>query len=167
MKNSNGIIRLANIDDLAEIRRIYDCAKEYMNENGNPNQWVLGYPPAQMLVDDIEKAQLYVVCNNCNTPHAVFAAIEGVDPTYTVIDGSWRNDSDYVAIHRVASDGYFRGVVCQAVAYVKSVYKKDIRIDTHKDNKTMQKALQDNGFVYCGVIKLQNGSPRNAYQLTE
>ena len=31
-------------------------------------------------------------------------------------------------------------------------------------NKTMQKALQKNGFEYCGIIYVRDGTPRNAYQ---
>jgi len=39
------------------------------------------------------------------------------------------------------------------------VYNDNIRIDTHHDNKIMQRLLQENGFVHCGVIFLTDGSP--------
>ena len=41
-----------------------------------------------------------------------------------------------------------------------------LRIDTHEDNKTMQALLTKNGFSYCGIIHLENGDPRLAYQKT-
>ena len=44
----------------------------------------------------------------------------------------------------------------------------NLRMDTHRDNAPMQRALAKNGFVYCGVIRLRSdGSQRLAYQRTE
>ena len=40
-----------------------------------------------------------------------------------------------------------------------------IRIDTHEDNKIMQRAIARQGFSRCGIIHLANGSPRIAYAL--
>ena len=42
----------------------------------------------------------------------------------------------------------------------------NIRIDTHRDNKVMQNILQKLGFTCCGVIYLENGAERLAYQYT-
>lgn len=39
-----------------------------------------------------------------------------------------------------------------------------IKVDTHEDNRSMQRFLQKNGFVYCGVIYLQDGSKRLAFE---
>lgn len=39
-----------------------------------------------------------------------------------------------------------------------------IRIDTHRDNKPMQHLLNKNGFRYCGIIYLEDGDERLAYQ---
>lgn len=160
-------IRKAEASELTTLRVIYDSAKSYMDKTGNPNQWAVGYPSSEALRADIECGRLYVMCQKSdNVPHAVFAMIPGADPTYSVIDGRWLNDEPYVAIHRVASDGFFRGVVKTITEYTQSCFGgSDIRIDTHADNLPMQNALKSNGYAYCGVIKLQNGSPRNAYQL--
>jgi RimJ/RimL family protein N-acetyltransferase len=40
----------------------------------------------------------------------------------------------------------------------------NIRIDTHRDNAIMQHLLEKNGFVKCGIIYVEDGSPRIAYQ---
>ena len=40
----------------------------------------------------------------------------------------------------------------------------DLRIDTHRDNIPMQKLLEKNGFVQCGIIHLSNGDERIAYE---
>jgi RimJ/RimL family protein N-acetyltransferase len=42
----------------------------------------------------------------------------------------------------------------------------NIRIDTHDDNLPMQRALEKNGFVPCGRIWCEDGTPRIAYQRT-
>lgn len=36
--------------------------------------------------------------------------------------------------------------------------KKSVRIDTHKDNKTMQRSLEKNGFENMGELTLLSGS---------
>ena len=38
-----------------------------------------------------------------------------------------------------------------------------LRIDTHADNRIMQRLLLDRGFCHCGTILLKDGSPRLAY----
>ena len=65
-------------------------------------------------------------------------------------------------IHRIAGDGTVRGIVRLAAEYAGGT-SSDIRADTHADNRTMQRALEKNGFVRCGTIYLENGSPRIAY----
>lgn len=157
-------IRKATLDDVIEIRHVYDAAKEYMNRSGNPNQWKVGHPPESVLMNDIACGQLYVIEEN--GIHGVFAFIPGVDPTYNYIEGEWLREAPYAAMHRIASDGEMRGVFTSAVKYCKSKVAPDtdLRVDTHRDNKTMQHVIMKNGFEECGVIYLENGDPRIAYQ---
>ncbi len=157
------MIRKAKTEDLPEIRRVYDAAKAFMDRSGNPNQWKKGHPPQEVLEDDIEKGQLYVIDED--GIRAVFAYIPGEDPTYRKIDGDWLRSHPYAAIHRVASDGTLRGVFAACVSYCRAADPTlDLRIDTHEDNHPMQRAITSQGFSYCGIIYLENGSPRLAYQ---
>lgn len=39
----------------------------------------------------------------------------------------------------------------------------EVRADTHWDNVIMQHILEKNGFVKCGTIVVENGTPRIAY----
>ena len=39
-----------------------------------------------------------------------------------------------------------------------------IRIDTHEDNKPMRRFLEKCGFKFCGIIYLEDGSKRLAYE---
>ena len=43
------MIRLANYDDLNRIMEIYQEARNYMEANGNPDQWGKNHPPRQLL----------------------------------------------------------------------------------------------------------------------
>lgn len=41
---------------------------------------------------------------------------------------------------------------------------QSLRADTHADNKIMQHLLEKNGFARCGIIHVEDGTPRVAYQ---
>lgn len=161
-------IRTARMEDLPLIRNIYDAAKAYMDASGNPNQWAVGYPPEAYLQQDIELSRLYV-CEEDGILHGVFMFSVMDDPTYHRIDGAWKNDETYGVIHRIASDGKIKGIFKGVLGFCKGKMAeqniKNLRIDTHEDNKTMQHLVEKYGFVPCGIIYLENGSPRCAYQL--
>lgn len=158
-------IRRANINDLAEVLRIYAAARGYMSAHGNPTQWGSTYPPEELVRADIEKGNLYL-CEEGERAHGVFAFIEGADPTYAVIEnGAWPDGEPYNVMHRMASDGEVRGIGKAALDFCKA-HGKNVRADTHRDNVTMQNMLAKNGFVPCGIIRVENGSERIAYQYT-
>ena len=94
----------------------------------------------------------------------VFSFIIGEEPTYkTIIEGNWKNTNTYGTIHRVASDGTVRGILNECLKYCESKIS-NIRIDTHNDNLIMQHLLEKNGFERCGIIFVEDGTPRIAYQ---
>lgn len=96
--------------------------------------------------------------------HGVFAFIIGPDPTYTYIeDGVWLNDDVYGTIHRIAGDGVAKGVFKKCLDFCKSQID-NLRIDTHHNNLTMQHLVEKNGFEKCGIVYMEDGSPRIAYQ---
>ncbi|MFR1722972.1 N-acetyltransferase [Emergencia timonensis] len=156
-------IRTATILDLERILEIYAYARTFMAQTGNPTQWGDGYPKKELLTKDIEQGQLYVM-EEKNEIHGVFVFIIGADPTYEVIkDGAWPDNSPYGTIHRIAGDGQVKGLLQLCVAFCKTQIKI-LRIDTHHDNRIMQRAIEKNGFQRCGIIYTANGSPRIAYQ---
>ena len=102
-----------------------------------------------------------------NTIVATFVLRGGTDPTYNVIyDGQWLNDEPYAVIHRVASSGEVKGVIRVVLDFARRQYR-NIRVDTHADNKVMQHLMQKEGFRYCGVIHCWNGTERLAYQYVQ
>ena len=160
------MIRNAVLADLPAIQSIYALARAFMRKSGNLKQWSNGYPDDQLLMDDISKKQLFVLEEE-GAPHAVFAFILGEDPTYQVIEnGAWPNHKPYGTIHRIGSDQTRRGVLSKALDFALQ-FTDEVRADTHEDNKPMQHTLAKNGFIRCGIIYLENGDPRIAYQYSK
>ncbi|MBQ3017186.1 MAG: GNAT family N-acetyltransferase [Clostridia bacterium] len=158
-------IRMARLSDLDVIEEIYSKARSFMRKTGNTAQWAGGYPSRNLIISDIEKEQLYVVTDS-EQILASFVYFYGVDKTYAKIyDGEWKNDLPYGVIHRiaVAENAHGRGVArfCFDFAFEKC---GNLKIDTHKDNLPMQKALTKAEFEYCGIICLESGDERLAYQ---
>ena len=156
-------IRKATKDDLNTILDIYAFAREFMKKNNNSTQWGSSHPKEELLKDDINKGILYVVTLN-NQVHGVFAFIIGEDPTYINIEnGKWLLSNTYGTIHRIASDGKIKGIFSFVVKYCYSRIPH-LRIDTHEDNKIMQHLILKEGFKYCGIIHVNDGSSRLAYE---
>lgn len=157
------IIRQATYADLAEIMNIYAEARQYMKESGNPTQWGEAYPPTGVVEEDISMGRCYL-CMDDREIAGVFCFFKGTDPTYArIYEGEWLSDIPYGVMHRVAVAKRGRGVASFCFDYALGKCG-NLRIDTHRDNKPMQAALERNGFAYCGIIYLANGSERLAYQ---
>lgn len=158
-------VRKATPADLPEVLTVYARAREFMRQTGNPDQWSTTHPARSMLESDIKSGDLYLL-EDSDGIQGVFALLTGNDPTYGYIEGQWLNHDPYVTIHRIASAGKRTGVLPCSVQYGLSLCS-NLRIDTHRDNKVMQHLLKKNGFTYCGIIYLENGDPRLAYQITK
>ena len=158
-------VRKANWDDLNRIEELYAQARAFMAENGDPNQWGKTHPPVSRLKRDIENGDLYVMTEGTEI-HGFFYFFIGPDPTYAeIFDGAWHSDGPYGTIHRIAGDGS-GGIVRTAVAFAGQRIDC-LRIDTHEDNKVMQRAVEKQGFRRCGIILTDDGSPRIAYDRLE
>ena len=157
-------VRQVTAAELEEILPVYAYAREQMKRTGNPNQWGDDKPTAAELLREIRRGTLFRMDED-GVLSGVFAFILGEDPTYRVIDGAWRSDAPYGTIHKVAKAPGARDFLTKAVRYCARICP-NLRIDTHADNAVMQKAILKNGFTYCGVIYLADGSPRRAYQRT-
>ena len=156
------VFEKSSVDRLEEIEAIYERARSYMKYTGNPEQWAGGYPSKEIILSDIEGGNLYVILGD--GIEAVFAFVQGEDPTYEYIEGKWLNSLPSCAVHRVASAGKTKGMLSCIMDYCFSVCD-NIKIDTHKDNKVMQHQLEKYGFRPCGTVFLENGDPRIAYQM--
>lgn len=157
-------IRLATSEDINSILDLAEVSRGIMRRDGNLTQWADTYPHREIIESDI--AQGYGrLCEVEGRAVAYFALMPGSDPTYSKIEaGQWLDDvSPYLVIHRLMSDGARRGVFAQVMNYCRGL-TKNLRADTHADNRIMRRCLEREGFVYCGIIYVHNGSPRRAYQ---
>ena len=157
-------IRQTRPEELDKVMAIYDAGREYMRQNGNMQQWINGYPDRVLIKADIEKGISYVAADENDEPACVFAFMEGPDPTYGYItDGNWPDDLPYSVIHRIAVSDHRKGIAGFVYDWC-SQHCVSLRADTHRDNIPMQNSLLKNGFHYCGIIFIADGSERMAFQ---
>lgn len=157
-------IRKATYPDIRQIMPVIDAAKGIMRASGNFGQWVNGYPSEAAIASDIDKGNGYVLVDQ-GTVVGYFAFIASPEPTYSYIEGGeWLEPSlPYYVIHRIASFPEVHGVFKAIMDFAFSVCP-NIRIDTHRDNHIMQHNIIKYGFRYCGIIYLESGDDRLAYQ---
>lgn len=156
------MIEKATLSQLPRIMELYEQARAFMARTGNPDQWGNAYPPEDMIRKDIENGKCYVNLKDGEILAVFYFAVEA-DPTYGYIDGAWLNDAPYGVIHRIAVGENGRGVAAECFRFA---YERcgNLRIDTHEQNIPMQRCLAKNGFVRCGIIYLEDGDSRIAYQ---
>ena len=155
-------IRKTTDKDIDSAVEIYRLAREFMHNNGNPHQWITR-PGRDEVIQDISDGTGYVCIENDEVVGVFFFRI-GEDKTYLKIEGGeWLDNSPYAVIHRIAVKYHRQGIADFIYNQAFNLWQ-NIRIDTHKDNLPMQKSLVKNGFKYCGIIYLENGEERLAYQ---
>ena len=159
------LIRKTTEKDLPFVSDIYENAKRFMKESGNPTQWN-DKPNIETAREDMERGVGYVAEEDGEVL-AVFMFSVGDDETYAEIyDGSWLNSEPYAVIHRIAVKEQGRGLIGYCIDECFKICP-NLKIDTHRNNIPMQKALTKRGFEYCGIIYLENGEERLAYQKTK
>lgn len=162
------MIRNSTNKDIKDIISLIHQAQAYFKEN-NIDQWQDGYPDEAQIFNDIERKHSYVLDDN-DIIGTMYFAIED-DESYASIHGQWlTNNQPYAVIHRIVVDNTHKGhgLASQLLQYaIEECLKNNInsiRIDTHKDNLSMQRFLEKNGFILCGDIKLKSGDPRISFE---
>lgn len=156
-------IRRSTMEDLQEIMQIYEIGRAFMRSTGNMAQWGNGYPSEELVKKDIASGDSYVAVEKGEI-EAVFVFRMGEDPTYQIIEhGAWKNDAPYGVLHRIASRGRIKGIGSECIQWCFAQCK-NLRGDTHADNHVMQHVMEKNGFLKCGIIYVEDGSERIAYQ---
>lgn len=164
--------RKAEPADVPVLLNIYEEGRNSIRTFGI-DQWQNGYPAEGDVREDIERARLWLICKDDGQICGVFAFIDDGEPTYDRIeDGAWLtgDDGKYAAVHRVAVSLAARGtgaagrMMEKAAEMAAELGMESVRIDTHEGNLAMRGMLEKNGFSYCGVIYLENGNPRVAYE---
>jgi len=180
------IIRPATTSDLPALRPVFEAAKAIMRADGNLDQWSApGFPPEDLLLRDLDRKGGYVIENRWPVaaghdgknddvavmpgltghlnPIGYFALLPSPEPTYDYIDGAWLTDEPYGVIHRIASYPEEHGIFAAIIDFAAARFAH-LRIDTHRDNRIMQHLIEKHGFTYCGIIWLEDGTERLAYE---
>lgn len=161
-------IRKTQITDLEQVMHIYEHARTFMKEHGNPNQWgPTNWPPQYKIEEDIQNGNSYVCVDDADEVIGTFFFLYGkdIEPTYRdITEGHWIGDDTYGVVHRIASSGKEKGIgtFCINWAYEQCGH---LRIDTHGDNVVMQNLLKKLGFTHCGTIYVEEDDyPRLAFE---
>lgn len=158
------MIRNAKLNDLQNILEIYNDARAFMIETGNPTQWNDTYPSYELLSNDIQKEHLFVITQS-DEICGVFAFIIGDDSTYKEIKGKWLSNKIYGTIHRIASKNGTKGIFSECLKYCESNKEiASLRIDTHNNNCVMKHLIEKSGFTYCGIINEPDCTERVAFE---
>ncbi|WP_455662087.1 GNAT family N-acetyltransferase [Pradoshia sp.] len=161
--------RKAAPSDLNRIMEIIKDAQFYLKELGI-DQWQNQYPSEETILTDIRNGHGYVLLEEGKIIATVAISFDGERTYEHIYDGAWLTHQDYAVIHRLAvgkaskGKGISNDIMKLAEELCKDRDIPSIKIDTHKHNVVMQHILQKNGYTYCGIIYVEDGSKRLAYE---
>lgn len=153
--------------DKTIIWKIILQAIQRRKEDGS-NQWQDGYPNVEVIQNDIDKGEGFVLTDD-NNSIGYCAILINNEPEYERIIGKWLTNDDFVVVHRIAIADEFIGL-----GFSKILLKKvedyainnnifSVKVDTNFDNLAMLKSFEKMGYTYCGEVYFR-GSARKAYE---
>ena len=162
-------MRRALENDIDLILQIYDEAKTWMRDRGI-QQWDQDYPGIANIRNDMKNDEIFVFETNENLYGVASLSSEIEEPYENPVNGRWKGTGPYGTIHRIAVLGEFRGtgISYEMMKEIKEYFEKKeiyrILVDTHVDNHSMKKFLENNGFEYCTEILTERNHPRIGYE---
>ena len=163
------ILRKTRQEEINKVLKIIDEAKETLKKN-NINQWQNGYPNEDVILNDIKNSESYVLYHDGEIIGTTALSFNGEKTYDKIYEGKWLSNGAYAVIHRIAVvkieglKGIGTEILKKSEEICLSKGIRNIKIDTHKDNKAMQGLLLKNNYEYCGVIYLEDGSKRIAFE---
>lgn len=157
----------AEISDIHEIWAILQQAI-LRRKNDGSNQWQDGYPNPEIIQNDIEKDQGFVLTVG-ETIVGYSAVLINDEPAYAEIEGKWLTNNDFVVFHRVAISEKYLGknlskiMINHIEDFALNNHIFSLKADTNYDNFAMMKIFEKSGFTYCGEVYFR-GSSRRAYE---
>lgn len=162
-------LRLAVKEDVPAVAELYDLARDALKAAG-VSQWQDGYPNGDDALADIEAGHGYVLTEDGRVVGFACLAF-GVEHTYDVIEqGGWLGRGDYGFLHRVAVAPEMKGRGAAGLFFdelKRQARERGVRVirgDTHRDNLSMQRVMAKNGLELRGVIHVEDGTERLAYE---
>lgn len=163
------VFRKAAASDANHIMEIIAQAQSALREQG-VDQWQNGYPNSDVIRQDIEASNCYVLLRDDRVAATVTVSFDEEKTYEKIYQGAWLSNGAYAVIHRLAVGdadkrlGLASIIINQVtdMCHIRKVHS--IRADTHADNKAMQQLLVKHQFAYCGIICLVDGNQRFSYE---
>ena len=164
------IFRNSKVEDLEYILSILEEAKIFLKNNG-VDQWQNGYPNKEVILSDIKNNESYVLEYENKIIGTTVLSFRGENTYNKIYEGKCITEKEnYGVIHRIAikKDDSIKNIGMSIMKYIEekcidnNVY--NIKIDKHKDNKHMQNLLKKLNYKYCGIIYLEDGNERIAFE---
>ncbi len=164
------IIRKTTPADLPIIAELFEQSRAALRAAG-VDQWQDGTPNESTARRDMEAGTSYVLEDGGEVIATACLAF-GHEPTYDVIEqGAWASEGPYGFLHRVAVSPRAKGKGAAGLFFdelKRQAVEKGIHVlrgDTHRDNHPMQRVMAKNGLEYRGVIHVEDGTERLAYEI--
>lgn len=161
--------RKSKLEDVTRIMEIINDAKIALKNQGL-DQWQSGYPNESVIENDIKNNISYVLEKDGQVLATSVISFDGEKTYEKIYDGNWISNSDFAVIHRIAVDENLKGsgiasrIISETEKLCEAKGVKSIKIDTHRGNIAMQNSVKKNGFEYCGIIYVCDGSERVAFE---
>jgi ribosomal protein S18 acetylase RimI-like enzyme len=158
MMNEN--LQVAELSQLEMVWDIFTRAVAQMNNTGI-NQWDELYPDEAILLEDIQKQQLYIFSVD-GRPAACVVLNEEQSEEYQEVQWQYTNGRIAV-IHRVCVDPRLqnRGIAKKLLAQVEEMFKQQgytsVRLDAFSQNPYSNRLYQGTGYVVRGEIFFRKG----------
>ena len=147
----------AKKEHVIQILEILTDASAFLREQGIDQWQGVGAPTEEEVRRNVADGTQYAL-TDAGKIVAVCTVVSD-EPAYLQIDGRWLSLGNYLAVHRVAVERSSRGRGLTKVLYqeieglARSRGIKFLRVDTHRENKIMQRAFLSCGFTACGVVQ--------------
>jgi Acetyltransferases, including N-acetylases of ribosomal proteins len=154
------ILRIATIEDLDQVDKIYKNAIEVMDSNGI-NQWDNIYPNKEILKEDILKGEMFLGVMD-NKIACAFVLNSDYDEEYNNGNWKYRNES-FNIVHRLCVNSAFQnqGIGTQSMMLIEKMLRKDgiesIRLDAFSLNPFALRLYEKIGYVRVGEAKWRKG----------
>ena len=161
------IFRVAETGDVDAVARIISDASTRLGRAGI-DQWQRGYPNRQSIQRDVEQGVGRVLCDGDEIVAYSAVIFTGEEAYRDITAGEWLTSGDYAVVHRLCvaenrvGEGLSREFMLRVEQLARDNAMPSLRIDTHPDNRIMQRLISSLGFTYCGDVVIE--SRRLAYE---